>query len=225
MLIRTFALVLATMLALPAFSADADVVVDTAERYLRLQTQGLPGTVNITMGKLDVNRLSPCTALEAYLPPNTRLNGKTYVGVRCLGPNVWNVLVPATIVLTGNYVVSAHPLIAGQVVQADDLSTLSGDLSNLPTGIVTNPTSAIGKTLRNSLGAGQPLRNDQLQAPLVIRQGQSVRVTSHGAGFSASSEGKAINNAAEGQVVQVRMNSGQTVSGIAKGDGTVEIAF
>jgi len=98
-------------------------------------------------------------------------------------------------------------------------------MSSLPTGVITDPASATGKTLRNSLGAGQPLRSDQLLAPLVIRQGQTVRVISKGPGFAVSSEGKAINNAAVGQIAQIRMNTGQTVSGIAQADGSVEISF
>jgi len=218
-------LALALTLSPSLFSAEADLVLDTAERYVRLQTQGLPGKVTITMGKLDASRLPACTALEAFSPPGTRLSGRTYIGVRCLGPNIWSVLVPAQIAVTGNYVTTTRPLAAGQALQAGDLTTLSGDISSLPTGVITDPASAIGKTLRNSLGAGQPLRSDQLLAPLVIRQGQTVRVISKGPGFAASGEGKAINNAAVGQIAQIRMNTGQTISGIAQADGSVEISF
>ncbi len=225
MLARLLLLALALTLSPSLFSAEADLVLDTAERYLRLQTQGLPGKVTITMGKLDARRLPACTALEAFSPPGTRLSGRTHVGVRCLGPNIWSVLVPAQIAVTGNYVTTTRPLAAGQALQAGDLTTLSGDISSLPTGVITDPANAIGKTLRNSLGAGQPLRSDQLLAPLVIRQGQTVRVISKGPGFAVSSEGKAINNAAAGQIAQIRMNTGQTVSGIAQADGSVEISF
>jgi flagella basal body P-ring formation protein FlgA len=206
-------------------AAETDIVLETAERYVRLQTQGSPGKVQITMGKLDVSRLPSCTAHEAFAPPGTRLSGKTHVGVRCLGPNVWSVLVPVQISITGNYVTTARPLVAGQPITAADLTTATGDLSNLPTGVLGDPQTAIGKTMRNSLGVGQPLRSDQLLAPLVVRQGQTVRVISAGPGFAVTSEGKAMNNAAEGQIAQVRMNSGQTVSGVARADGSVEISF
>lgn len=220
-----FPLLFSFCLALPAQAAETDIVIDTAERYVRLQTQGMPGKAQIAMGKLDVSRLPPCSAHEAYSPPGTRLSGKTHVGVRCLGPNVWSVLVPVQISINGNYVTTSRPLAAGQPITASDLTVLSGDLSNLPTGIVIDPQAAIGKTLRNSLGAGQPLRGDQLLAPLVIRQGQTVRVISQGAGFAVSAEGKAMNNAAEGQLAQIRMSSGQTISGVARADGSVEISF
>lgn len=134
-------------------------------------------------------------------------------------------MVAVRISITGNYVTTSRPLIAGKIIQANDLTTLSGDLSTLPAGIVSDPANAIGKTLRNSLGTGQILRSNQLQAPWVIHQGQSVQVTFRGTGFAASSEGKAINNAAEGQVVQVRLGSGQTISGLATAEGSVEISF
>ena len=61
-------------------------------------------------------------------------------------------------------------------------------------------------------------------APWAVQQGQNVKTISSGAGFSVSSDGKALNNAAEGQVVQVRTNTGQTVSGIARPGGIVEIS-
>jgi flagella basal body P-ring formation protein FlgA len=225
MRIRLVSIFILLATARSLLAAETDVVIDTAERYVRMQTQGSPGTVQVNMGKLDVSRLPPCTAHEAFAPPGTRLSGKTHIGVRCLGPNVWSVLVPVQISITGNYVTTARPLVAGQPITAADITTATGDLSNLPTGVLSDPKTAIGKTLRNSLGVGQPLRGDQLLAPLVIRQGQTVRVVSAGPGFAVSSEGKAMNNAAEGQVAQVRMISGQTISGVARGDGSVEISF
>lgn len=225
MFAKRLLLALLLLVCRPLLASDFDVVSDTAERFIRLQTQGLPGKVDITMGKLDISRLPPCSAHEAFSPSGARLSGKTHVGVRCLGPNIWSVLVPVQIAVTGNYVTTARPLVAGQVVQAGDLTTRTGDISQLPSGILADPANAIGKTLRNSLGTGQPLRADQLLAPLVIRQGQSVRVISKGASFSVSAEGTALNNAAEGQLAQVRMSSGQTISGKAKADGSVEISF
>jgi flagella basal body P-ring formation protein FlgA len=225
MFFRLFFLLTVTLLASPVFAADSAIILDTAQQHLRLQTKGLPGNVTVTMGQFDGSRLPPCTAHEAFTPQGSRAIGKTNVGVRCLAPNAWTVLVPAQIAVSGNYVTTSRALIAGQTIQAGDLATLSGDVSNLPSGIVNDPASAIGKTLRNSLGAGQPLRSDQLLSPLVIRQGQTVRVISSGSGFSVSAEGKAINNATIGQLVQIRMESGQTVSGTARADGSVEISF
>jgi flagella basal body P-ring formation protein FlgA len=206
-----------------SFAAESDPVIDAVERHANLQTQGLPGKVSIRMGKFDASRLLPCSIHEAFTPPGARMMGKTTIGVRCLGPNSWNVLIPVEITVSGNYVTTARAILAGQTIQSADLHDLTGDISSLPTGIIADPANALGKTLRNSLGAGQLLRSDQLLSPMVIRQGQLVRVVSRGNGFSVSAEGKAITNAAAGQLVQIRMNSGQTISGQARTDGSVEI--
>lgn len=225
MLIRRLLIVGIFMSQQALFAADTALVLDTAERHLKMQIQNLPGKVSISLGQFDATRLPPCSAMEAFTPPGSRPTGRTNVGVRCLSPNIWTVLVPAQIAVTGNYVSSSRALVAGQTIQAGDLVTLSGDISTQPAGVISNPTIAIGKTLRNSIGPGQTIRADQLLAPLVIRQGQTVRVISVGDGFSVSAEGKAINNAALGELAQVRMNSGQTISGVARADGAVEVSF
>lgn len=225
MFMRFSALAFLVLHCLFAMAADSAMILDTAEQHIRLQTKNYPGKTTITMGQVDASRLSPCSALEAFTPQGSKIVGRTHIGVRCLSPNSWTILVPAQIAVAGNYVTTSRPLIAGQVISASDLVTLSGDISHLPTGVASDPSSVIGRTLRNSLGAGQTIRIDQLVAPLVIRQGQTVRVISTGNGFSVSAEGKAINNATAGQATQVRMNSGQTITGTARADGSVEIDF
>lgn len=224
---RLFASLLLLSFAASAcvFAQDFDPLADTVERHVRLQLQGQPGKIDIRIGKPDVSRLPPCTAHEAFTPPGTRLLGKTHIGVRCLGPSTWNILVPTTISVTGTYLVTSRSIMAGQVLQAGDFVVREGDLGALPTGLLGDPAAAIGKSARMSLGAGQPLRGDALIAPLVIRQNQTVRVISRGPGFAATAEGKALNNASEGQTVNVRMSSGQTASGLARADGSVEISF
>jgi len=99
----------------------------------------------------------------------------------------------------------------------------SGDLNTLPTNVLTDQAQALGKTVKNGFSAGQAIRSDLLIAPWAVQQGQSVKTEANGPGFTVSSEGKALNNALAGQVVQVRTNSGQTVSGIARPGGVVEI--
>lgn len=225
MLMRFFSLLCLLPLCLPAFAADAAMILDTAEQHIRLQTKNLGGKATITMGQLDANKLPPCSALEAFTPQGSKIVGRTHIGVRCLSPNSWSVLVPAQIAVAGNYVTTSRPLIAGQLIGESDLVILSGDVSHLPAGVASDPSGVVGKTLRNSLGAGQTIRFDQLVAPIVIRQGQTVRVISKGSGFSVSAEGKAVNNATLGQPAQIRMNSGQTITGTARADGSVEIEY
>ena len=212
---------------LPAQAQQPHSTIRAAiEEYVRLQTNGLPGKVAVSAGAIDARLALPaCGAMEVFSPPGSRLWGNSSVGVRCGAPSPWTIYVGVTVRVTGAYVTIARPLASGEVVNQGDLTLTQGDLTQMPAGVVTDPAQAVGKTLAAPAAAGQPLRADLLRSPNAILQNQNVKVVSSGAGFQVSADGKAINNAAVGQVAQVRMNSGQTLSGIARADGTVEIKF
>ena len=53
--------------------------------------------------------------------------------------------------------------------------------------------------------------------------GQTVKLQSSGQGFRVSADGKSMTNAADGQIAQVRTSNGQTVSGVARAGGVVEM--
>jgi flagella basal body P-ring formation protein FlgA len=127
--------------------------------------------------------------------------------------------------VVGNYLVSSHALRQGQLVEAQDIAVQSGDLTELPVGTLTETQQAIGRTLAMSIAAAHPLRNDLLRQTLIIQQGQTVKVVSKGAGFEVTNEGEALNNAAQGQVVRVRLGNGQLLNGIADTTGKVMVAY
>ncbi|WP_291991022.1 flagellar basal body P-ring formation chaperone FlgA [Candidatus Accumulibacter sp. ACC007] len=194
--------------------------------YLHIQTQGLPGKVTYSVGRLDQHaQEASCSAYEPFLPQGSRLWGRTTVGVRCLAPDAWTIYVPVQISIAGSYLVTARQLNRGQVISAADVFAQRGDLGSLPASVVTDLAQAIGKTVKNGVAAGQPLRSDLLTAPWAVQQGQSVKLQSTGAGFSVSNEGKALNNASDGQIAQVRTASGQVVSGVARPGGVVEVTY
>jgi flagella basal body P-ring formation protein FlgA len=205
--------------------AQQNILYSTLDDFIRAQTQGLPGKVAYTISQLDTRtQLTPCNAFEPFIPQGGKLWGKTTVGVRCLGPSNWTIYVPVQVSVTGDYLVAARNFQVGTNLAAADIAVRNGDLSTLPASILTDPAQAIGKTVKNGVGSGQPLRSDQLIAPWAVQQGQSVKTVSNGPGFSVSSDGKALNNATAGQIVQVRTASGQTVSGIARAGGVVEVS-
>lgn len=212
---------------LPAIAQGTQTPLHKAvEDYLRLQTQGLPGKVSYRITPLDARtQLSPCDAFEPFLPSGGAPWGRTTIGVRCLGPSAWTIYMQVQVSVYAKYLVAARPLTAGQVISANDFVSRSGDLGLLPATILMDAEQALGKTVKIGIAAGQPLRGDQLIAPWAVQQGQNVKTISRGTGFSVSSEGKALNNAVEGQMVQVRTPSGQTVSGIARAGGIVEVNY
>ena len=203
---------------------DTSMLRQTVEQFLRVQTAGLPGQVNISVGNVDARtNLAQCAVPEAFMPNGSRLWGRTTIGVRCTTPSPWTIYVAATVQVIGEYVTTAAPLAQGQTVGPNDIIKIKGDLTTLPTGIITDVNQAIGRTAAISLPSGAPLRSDSLRAQPAVQQGQSVRVVSSGPGFRVSTEARALNNASEGQIAQARTASGQVVSGIAKAGGVVEV--
>jgi flagella basal body P-ring formation protein FlgA len=205
---------------------DPAAVRRTVDGFLRTETAGLPGEVSYTVGSIDPkNQLAPCSAMTASMAPGAKSWGRTSVTVRCQETGGWTVYVPVHIRIVTDYLVTATTLAQGQTITPGDLARRHGDLSDLPAGIVTDEREALGRTAAHSIAAGRPLRSDMLRQPMVIKQNQTVKVISRGPGFEVANEGRALTNAVEGQVAQVRLGNGQVVSGIARAGGTVEVGF
>lgn len=221
---------LAAALALPAAAMaagqqDPAQVAQAAEQFLQTQTAGLPGKVTVSASKPSRLALPACAALEAFQPTGSRLWGRTTVGVKCLAPTEWSVYLSAVVQVVGEYVAAAAPLKQGQAITADMLVVRTGDLGQLPADVITDPAQAIGHGPVAGLAAGAPLRRELLRAPRVVQQGQRIRLVLNGPGFTLSSEGKALAHASAGQVVQVKTDAGQVVSGVAQADNAVMVPF
>lgn len=194
------------------------------ESFLRHQTTGSAHRISTTITPIDTRvALQPCPAMEYFLPAGARLWGQTAVGVRCGGETPWSLFVTVHVSVAGDYVVTSRAVPQGHTLTSADVSVQNGELTQLPQGTLSEPALAVGKVAATSLAAGQPLSGLVLRAPVVIQQGQTVVLLSKGQGFRITAEGKALNNARDGQVAQVRTASGQTVSGLARASGVVEI--
>lgn len=195
---------------------------EVALAYAQAQTQALPGKVSIKIDDIDSRTvLASCSALEAFLPGGSQLLGNTSIGVRCNEKPGWSIFLQANIRVRVDMLVANRPLAQNTVLGANDLSYQNGELGQA--GILTDPAQAVGKTLKFGIGAGQVLRQDMLRAPFVVLQGRPTDVRVRSAGVSIRSTGQALGNGAEGQNVQVRMPSGQVISGTATADGSVEV--
>jgi len=208
--------------ALGAAPQSHERLREAALTYAQTQSQSLPGKVSIQIGEIDSRTvLRACAALEAFTPSGSQMIGKTSIGVRCNEQPGWTLFVQATIRVTATLLVANRPLSQNTVLGENDFSLQSGELGQ--PGILTDPAQAVGKTLKFGIGAGQVLRQDMLRLPFVVTQNQTVEVRVHGSGFAVRASGQALNNAAEGQNVQVRMASGQVVNGTAGKDGSVDV--
>lgn len=192
------------------------------ERLVQTQAKGLPGEISLELK--GGRNMPPCDAPEAFLAPGTELRGRISIGLRCVSPAPWKRFVQAYIGVRGRYYVAAQPIMAGQPLGLADVSERSGDLAALPRSVVTDPSTLHGVVAANRIAAGAPLRKELLRGTVVIQQGQTVKVVAQGAGFSVSTEGRAMTRAEVGATVQAKTRDGRLVSGIADEEGQIRLA-
>ncbi len=205
---------------------NLDLLKDKIRDYLNIQTKGYPGTVAIQTGAIDNRlKLSACADVNIFMPRGSRPWGKTSVGVQCEAPSAWTIYVQVMVKVHGQYLVAAAPLAQGQTVSEQDVIFEKGDLTQLPAGIFTDLSQVVGKVVNMSMRAGTVLSNSLLKEMPVVQQGQTVTLITAGNGFSISAEGSAVSKATEGQVVRVKVASGQVVTGVARADGRVEVNY
>ena len=180
-------------------------------------------TVNVD--KIDKYLTLPrCSELHPSIPPGSRLWGKTSIVVRCNDRDInWAIYVQAEINVMADVLHLARPVSTGHALTYEDITLQNVNLTHMPDGIFTDPSQIVGKIANNNLTVGQPIRQHMLRAPYVIQRGQKVNLVVKGRGFSISSEGNALTDAAENQVVQVRNKSGRIMSGLARTNSIVEI--
>lgn len=211
-----------------AFAQDIDEspqrIRDEIESFVVREARGLPGETRVEVGSVDARlKLARCAFLQTFFPVGSRAWGKTTVGVRCPGANPWTIYVPVQVRVFGTYLISARGLSPGQSLQASDVIERRGDLTALPSGVLTALAQTQGRTMSNRLAGGQPLRADMLRAEKVIKSGQTVGLVVQGEGFRVSSEGRALGDAAEGHLLQVRTRTGTVVSGVVRPGPFVEV--
>ena len=223
-------LILHVLLGLPAHAGAVGAVQDpasiraVAEALAARTVATYPGSARYRVSDPDPRlRLPVCTSMEAFVPPGSRAVGRTNIGVRCLAPKSWQVFLTAEIRVDVPFLVTARPVTAGQTLDAGDVAVRHADLASLAPGTLDDPAQLAGKTVRTALPAGQALREEMLRAATVVHQGSQVVVYSAGSGFRVSTSGRAVNDAAAGESVQVKLENGQVVRGVARGSGEIEV--
>jgi flagella basal body P-ring formation protein FlgA len=181
--------------------------------------------MEVSLGNLDSRlRLAPCAQIEPYMPANTRLWGKTRVGLRCLkGASHWNVFLPVTVKAFGPAWVLRDALPPGTTIKAEDAIEAEVDWASEPSPIIGSATQWMGQVSAYALSAGQALRQSMVKPPQVFQAGAPVRILAQGPGFSVSSDGQALNAGVVGQSARVRTEGGRVVSGVVLDTHTVKI--
>jgi flagella basal body P-ring formation protein FlgA len=227
----TLKFVLALLSALLAGgAAAAPHAGDTAAQAEQLlhervqaQAHALGARVEISLGQALDERASraPCTP-EVFIPPGTRLWGKTYIGLRCPG-KPWQVRVPVEVALYAPVPMLLRPMAAGATLQEGDWTVSEINLAAWPRAVVTDETKLAGAQLSRALRAGEPISPDTLQSRLRLGTGDPVQVVLVGQGFTIKASGKVMHPTTPGQSTRVQLDSGRIVAGTMRDDREIQV--
>lgn len=173
-----------------------------------------PLRMEVSVGTLDSRlQLAACTHVEPYLPPGTKLWGRTRLGLRCLDAGVrWNVFLPVTIKAFGPAWVLRGQVAAGAVLTSADLVEAEVDWAQEPSAIVSDSAAWLGQVAARPLSTGQALRVGMIRPAQVFAAGAQVRVVAQGPGFQISADGQALAAGVVGQATRVKMDNGRIMS-------------
>ncbi len=181
----------------------------------------------VNVGALDPRlSLAPCGQVEPYLPPGTRLWGKTRIGLRCVdGTTFWNVFLPIHVQAFGEAWVLKSDLSAGTVIGNDAAVLAEVDWAQENSSVLADPALWLGQTAARRLVTGQALRHGMVKPSQVFAAGSMVRIVAKGPGFTVTSDGQAISPGVVGETVRVRIDSGRVLSGVVLDVRTVQVSL
>lgn len=182
----------------------------------------------IEVGALDERlRLPACdTAPEAFSPAGSAARGALSVGVRCSGPTAWSLYVPVRIGESRQIVILNRSVSRGETVAAKDVSLQERDITTLPFGYLATVADVVGKTIKRPLTAGSVVTPDALELQRIVKRGQNVTLISKIGSAEVRAQGKALNDAGQGERVKVENTSShRVIEGVVRSADAVEVSL
>ena len=114
---------------------------------------------------------------------------------------------------------------AGDVISAADIEYVTRRKDSVATNALTSEDQLVGMTPRRTAAAGQPLQGNDLEAPMLVRKGQTVTVTLNTGAIALSLQGRAMQNGGTGDTIRIlNPASNQVVEGVVTGLQSVAVA-
>ncbi len=117
--------------------------------------------------------------------------------------------------------VATRPIPAGTVLSIEDMAVVSAKIP----GALTAADLALGQEARRAIAAGRPIMADDIAPPARVERNQIVPLHYAAGTLSIVTEGRALDQGAEGQVIAVmNLSSRSRVTGRVMADGSVHVA-
>jgi flagella basal body P-ring formation protein FlgA len=197
----------------------ADPLDSQLTAFMQRQFTTHPVSITVTV-KTPASQRLKCDQPQFSLPSRNRIWGNISIAMVCGAQKRY---LQAEVAVTDRYLIAARPITGSQTLTADDIAWQTGRLDLLSSLPLTDKLWATGSVAGRAIGSGQPLTAAMLRRPWLVKIGQQVKMSAQGVGFAIQSSGKAMNNAAVNDTLQVRMDSGQIVNGQVMPDGSLHV--
>jgi flagella basal body P-ring formation protein FlgA len=160
-------------LPVPAFAQESPAAVEAAIHQALAPI--LPQGAAVTLGSADGAHVMP----SCGVPLSVTMSGaQPYenAAVSCSAP-VWTLYVPVTVAATEAVVVAVRPIAAGQAIGPGDVDLRpepDSDFQGQP--VFYDPAAIAGGVATLNLPAGAILTGNDIQAPVLVKAGQTVSV-------------------------------------------------
>jgi len=159
-------------------------------------------------------------ALQRSIPfcdLETKVSGRTIVGVRCTGSKPWKVFLPVFVAVMDKVLIARRSMPRVYPLQPEDVELNTRDVSGLVGGYLSRTNDIIGRRMKRAVARGAVIIPSLLQSEVLIKRGQSVTLTVLSASLNNKMSGKAL---ADGALRQGRGRPGP-FDGTGRGAGTL----
>lgn len=118
-----------------------------------------------------------------------------------------------------------HALAAGETIVAGDIEIMPLPADRVGADMVLEPRELIGKTPRHALRAHEPLRNADVQVPIVVHKGDLVTIVLETSAMRLTAQGKALDDGGLGAAIRVaNTKSGRVIDAAVVAGNLVTVA-
>ncbi len=115
-------------------------------------------------------------------------------------------------------------VLRGDVITENDLEWIRMKAERVQHNVIVDMSDLVGKTPRRGIRAGYPIRGNDVTRPLLVEKNSLVTIIHHVPNMVLTAQGKALQNGADGDVVQIQNGrSNQIVEAEVIGPGRVAV--
>lgn len=205
-----------------------ELLAAAATDAVALEFANSSGRIEIELSPPDPRLQLPvcASALETSVGRHNGQGGRLNVRVDCRDTAPWARNMAVNVKVFREVLVSSRNLSRGTLLSAADFSLQEVDISQVRGQLIEDPQIAVGMEVRRNVNTGTALSSDMLNAPLMVRRGDTVMLTAERAGVSIRQQGTAMQDGESGRQITVRnTRSNRVVQAIVTGYGEARVLF